>query len=79
MAATRLGRWQRSLAPTPVVGAAAVPLQAPGADGNGNCTSPRPALACITVVTGEGDNGDNVIELVAIAVLVSKVVKTNNN
>jgi hypothetical protein len=40
--ATRLGRQRMSSAPLPAVGAAAAPLQAPGADRDGDCLSPRP-------------------------------------
>jgi hypothetical protein len=41
--------------------------------------APAPALACVAVVTGKEDDGKNVILLVAIAVVVSKIVETNNN
>jgi hypothetical protein len=40
---------------------------------------PNPALACVAVVTGEGDDGEDVIVLIAIAVVIGKVVETNNN
>ncbi len=35
---------------------------------------PTPALACVVVVTGKGDNGKDVIVLFIVAVVIGKAV-----